>query len=434
MILSAIIFGVAYFLIAIEKADKTIVVIVGAFLMLWLGLVPFEDAVLAIDFNVIFLLVGMMICVGILARTGFFEYISVSVAKLSRGEPLTIMLLFLSVTTFLSAFLDNVTTIILLAPVTILVTQILEISPIPFLILEAIASNIGGTATLIGDPPNIIIGSRAGLSFNDFLLNLAPAILVAFGLFLLTTYVIFYRSWHVRAEIKMRVKSALPRLAIIDNRNMIKSLVILGAIFLGFFTHEITGMKPGFIALCGSMIMMLVCREDVDKTLVRVEWTVIFFFIGLFMMVSALEYNGLIEFLALKLITKAGHNLFTLCVVVICGSALFSCIFDNIPFVITMVPMVKTLVNEVARSQGVVDISLIQTEIANPLWWSLALGACLGGNGTLLGASANVVASRIAAKNGYRITFYAFSKYGLPFMLQSLLVAVMYVWLRYFVF
>ena len=426
MIASCIIFAAAYGLIATEKVDRTIVAIAGAFLMLLLGIVPFGTAVAAIDFNVIFLLVGMMICVAILARTGFFEWISISVAKRSRGEPLLILALFLSVTALLSAFLDNVTTIILLAPVTILVTQLLEISPTPFLILEAIASNIGGTATLIGDPPNIIIGSRAGLSFLDFLLNLAPAVGIAFAVFLATAFFFLRGRWRIEEHVKARVTEAIPRLAIIDARNMRRALAVMAVIFVGFLTHGLTGLPPGIIALCGGMVMAFVCGANTDSVLARVEWSVIFFFIGLFMIVSGLEYNGVIDVMAEKLIAVAGRNLFVLCIAVMCGSALLSSILDNIPFVMAMAPMILTLTRQMSGGNAA-GYAAVQ-----PLWWSLALGACLGGNGTLLGASANVVVSKIGERNGYHISFARFTRYGFPFMVQSLVVSGVYIWLRYF--
>ncbi|MFH1798272.1 MAG: ArsB/NhaD family transporter [Candidatus Omnitrophota bacterium] len=433
MWISVAVFIGTYILISSEKVDKTISVILGVSLMFILGLVPFETAVKAIDLNVIFLLVGMMICVSLLAKTGFFEWMAVTVAKASKGEPLRILLLFLVVTTFFSAFLDNVTTILLLAPVTILIAQLLEISAIPFLILEAVASNIGGTATLIGDPPNIIIGSQAGLSFNDFLVHLGPVIVIIFSVFSLTVYFLFRKRWKIDDTIKMRVIEAIPRLAIVNKANMIRALAVLGVVFIGFFTHTLTNLKPGIIALCGGAVMMLFCRAEVDKIFKKIEWDVIFFFIGLFMLIAALEYNGVIEFAAGGLIKLAGNNFFLLCALILCGSALFSSIMDNIPFVITMVPMIKTLVLKIAVIQGIGEPALVHNLVAQPLWWSLALGACLGGNGTMIGASANVIAAKISVRNKCPITFGRFFKYGFPFMLQSLVISLIYIWVRYFV-
>ncbi|MDD3295815.1 MAG: ArsB/NhaD family transporter [Candidatus Omnitrophica bacterium] len=432
MIPSLVIFIIAYILIATDRLDKTTVVLIGAGLMLFFRLITFENAVAAIDLNVIFLLVGMMTSVFVLAKTGFFEWVAIIVAKLARGNPMLITLLFLIVTAILSAFLDNVTTIILLAPVTILIMQILEISPVPLLILEVIASNIGGAATLIGDPPNIIVGSQANLSFNDFLINLFPVVSVMFVVFLLTVYILFRRRWNISGQIRKRVIESVPHLAIIDRKNMIKALVVLSFIFLGFFTHTLTGVKPGVIALFGAMVMTLVCKVEIDRTFKSVEWSVVFFFIGLFMMVAALEHNGVIEFLAQGLLNAAGSNLFILCVVILCGSALLSSVLDNIPFVVTMIPMVKSIIGKVSLSYGLADASLIQAQIAYPLWWSLVLGVCLGGNGTLIGASANVVMAKISQRNKYPVSFMKFSKYGFPFMLQTLVISVLYIWIRYF--
>lgn len=432
MFLSIIIFAAVYVCIATEKIDKTIAVIAGAFLMLFLNLLPFDKAAAAVDLNVIFLLVGMMTCVFVLSKTGFFEWIAVSVAKHSKGDPIRIMLLFLTATCILSAFLDNVTTIILISPVTILVAEILEISPIPFLILEAISSNIGGTSTLIGDPPNILIGSQANLTFNDFLVNLAPVIAIVFLAFLATIYLLFRKRWHIEEQTKKRVTEAIPHLAIIDKKNMIRSLMVLGFIFLGFFTDGITHLKPGIVALTGSMVMVLICRTEIDQTLMKVEWGVIFFFIGLFMLVAGLEHNGVIELLAGGIIKSAGANMLVLCLVILVGSAFISSILDNIPFVMTMIPLVKELITYLSGHYAITNPALIQAQIAQPLWWSLALGACLGGNGTLIGASANVVASKISERNHHPITFFRFFKYGFPLMIQSIIICAIYLWLRYF--
>lgn len=432
MLLSTLIFICVYLFIATEKIDKTIASMLGAFAMIILGLISFSDAVAAIDFNVIFLLVGMMTCVFILSKTGFFEWLAIIIAKHAKGSPILILLFFLFLVGILSAFLDNVTTIILMAPVTILITQLLEISPVPFLILEAIASNIGGTATLIGDPPNILIGSQANLSFNDFIVNLGPIIVVIFIVFAITVYFLFRKQWNIPLSVKKRVTEAIPHLAIIDKKNMVKALIVMGAIFLGFFTHHLTHVEPGVIAMVGSIVMMMVCKADIDSTFVSVEWGVIFFFIGLFMIVAGLEHNGVIAALTQGVIKVAGMNLFLLCIVILIGSAVFSAILDNIPFVITMIPIIKKLIVQLALHQGITNPEVIQHQLAYPLWWSLALGACLGGNGTLIGASANIIVSKIGGKNKSPITFMHFSKYGFPFMVQSILICLIYIWIKFF--
>ncbi|MDD5326828.1 MAG: ArsB/NhaD family transporter [Phycisphaerae bacterium] len=431
-IISIAIFVTAYLLIASDKVNKTIVAVLGASLILLLRIITFDRAVAAIDLNVIFLLVGMMTSVSILAKTGFFEWAAISTAKLAKGKPIAIMLLLLTVTAFFSAFLDNVTCIVLFVPVTILITQILEISPVPFVILEAIASNIGGTATLIGDPPNIIIGSQGNLSFNDFLVNLSPAILVTMAIFLATVYFLYRKHLVVSESIRRRIDEAIPRLAIIDKKNMIKSLIVMAMMMLGFFLHAVIGLEPGIIALAGSMVMMLVCKAESNDSLMRVEWAVIFFFIGLFIMVAALEETGAIDWIAHHLLAVAGHNLFLMCIVVLWSSAILSALLDNIPFVIAMVPLLKLSFTTIAQNMGIVDPIVIQHSIAEPLWWSLALGVCLGGNGTLIGASANVVAAQICDKNKYHISFWEFTKIGFPLMIQSAIVSTIYIWLRFF--
>ncbi|MFH1062191.1 MAG: ArsB/NhaD family transporter [Candidatus Omnitrophota bacterium] len=427
-LLSVIIFAAAYIAIASDKVSKTIVSVLGASLVIMLHLVSFEDAMRSVDLNVIFLLVGMMTCVYILSKTGFFEWAAISVAKHSRGNPFLIMCLLLIVTAVLSAFFDNVTTIILLVPLTILIAELLEISPIPFIILETIASNIGGTATLIGDPPNIIIGSAAKLSFSDFLVHLAPVVVIIFLVFLFTVYLFFRNKFTVQDSMKKRVINAIPHLAIVDEQNMKKSLLILGLIFIGFFFHAKLNIEPGIVALCGSMLMMLFCKSDSEETLMKVEWGVIFFFIGMFIMISALEANGVIEKAGELILNASGPNLFTVCVIVLFGSAVLSAILDNIPFVITMVPLIKNFIEHFSVILGKQGIE----QISQPLWWALALGACLGGNMTIIGASANVVMARIAARNKYKVTFGKFLKYGVPFTLQALLISVLYLWLRYF--
>ncbi len=430
--LSVFTFIVAYYFIATEKVNKTVVALLGAFFVLLFKLVTFEQAVAAVDFNVIFLLVGMMLCVQILSQTGFFEWVAISVAKFARGNATAIILLLLAVTAFLSAWLDNVTTIILLVPLTILIMQLLELSPLPLVILQAIISNLGGTATLIGDPPNIIIGSHAGLSFNDFLVHLGPVVLIVSAVFLITVYYLWAKKIRVSKRVKLRVIDAVPHLAIVDRKNMRRALVILGFIFLGFLSHEWLDLPPGMIALFGGVVMMMVCRTKGDETFMHVEWGVIFFFIGMFMMISAMEVNGVIIWLAERIIEVAGNNLFLVCLFILWGSAIFSAILDNIPFVIAMVPLVEHFSRHFVSVSGITDASWAHLHIEQPLFWALALGACLGGNGTLIGASANIVMAKICERNHYPVTFKKFLRYGIPFLLQSMLISSVYLWLRYF--
>lgn len=432
--LSVFIFALVYLVIASDKVNKTIVAVIGASVILFLKLVTFEQAMAAVDLNVVFLLVGMMTGVYILSKTGFFEWLAIVVAKIAKGDPWIILLLLLTVTCVISAFLDNVTTVILIVPVTILIMQILEISPVPFIILEAIVSNIGGTATLIGDPPNIVIGSKAHLSFNDFLVHLSPAIVIIYACFIVSVYFIFRKRFNVPDDIKKRVREAIPNLAIVDKTNMIKSLVIFALIFVGFLFQNAMNVEPGIIALFGSMIMLLVCRVENEDLLLGVEWGVVFFFIGMFMIVSALQVNGVISWVGAKILHFSGDNLFFVCLVVLWGSAIFSSLLDNIPFVITMVPLIQQFVIYFSGTMGITDHAMITKTISYPLWWSLALGACLGGNGTLIGASANIVSARIGERNNYPISFMKFLKYGSFFTLQSIIISSIYIWIRYFIF
>ncbi len=431
-LLSILVFSVAYVLIASEKVSKTIVAVLGGMAVILFKLVTFDQAISAIDLNVIFLLIGMMTSVHVLAKTGFFFFFSVGVAKYAKGEPWRIVLLLLTVTAVLSAFLDNVTTVILVAPISILIMQLLEVPATPVIILEAIASNVGGTATLIGDPPNIIIGSQANLSFNSFLVNLTPIVAIVFVAFIMTISLTHKKHFRVSEEIKQRVMKAIPHLAIVDKVNMIKSLCVFCLILLGFLTHEFLNLKPGIIALGGSMVMLLVCHSESEDTLAKVEWDVIFFFIGIFIMISALEVNGVISWLGQSVIQFAGKNLFLAAVVILWGSAFFAAVLNNIPFVIAMVPLVKHFVAYFAQNLAITDPAAVQLHIAQPLWWALALGACLGGNGTLIGASANIVSARIGARNGYDISFVKFFRYGSAFLIQSMILCTIYLWLRYF--
>ncbi|OGV31677.1 MAG: hypothetical protein A2020_05825 [Lentisphaerae bacterium GWF2_45_14] len=422
MLGSIIIFLIVYLFIASEKIEKSVAAILGAVAVLATGLITFEQAVSSIDLNVIFLLIGMMTCVGILAETGFFEWVAISSAKASKGSAALILVMLLIITMVFSSFLDNVTTVILIVPVTILITQLLEIPTIPFLILEALASNIGGTATLIGDPPNIIIGSKANITFNDFIVNLAPCILVVGAVFIVISLFLLRKNLKVPAHIRSRVLQSYPSLALLDKRKMWASLFVFGLIFVGFFTHNITGLPPGVIALGGMGLMLLFCKSKSDSVLKSVEWDVILFFIGLFIVIGAMEHNGVINFLAKKIIELCGDNMLMACMLILWGSAVFSAILDNIPFVIAMTPLVQ----EMLKNLG------LPTTGPHPLFWALALGACLGGNGTLIGASANVVTCKLGEKNGYKISFMKFLKWGFPLMVIQVLIAMVYMWFRYF--
>jgi Na+/H+ antiporter NhaD/arsenite permease-like protein len=411
-----------YILIASELIHKTIVALLGAVIFLFLHILEAKEAFTLIDWNVIFLLIAMMIIISITRRSGLFQFVAIKAAKFARGEPVRILILLSLITAVFSAFLDNVTTVLILAPVIILIAVELDISPVPFLICGALASNIGGTATLIGDPPNIIIGSAARLSFMDFLLNLAPVIIIVLLVFSGFAFVVFRRTMKVSAPRKARIMSFNERQAIENRPLLIKSLAALTLVIAGFMLHDVLRLEVSVIALSGAAVLMAITdRHEVDKVFLEIEWGTLFFFVGLFILVGGLVKLGIIKIMAQFLLGLTRGDIESTATIVIWASGFFSAFVDNIPYVATMTPLI-------------VDIgSTLGIEATRPLWWALSLGACLGGNGTLVGASANVVSAGLAQKNGYRITFMEFTKYGALFTVISLAVSSVYVWLRYFV-
>lgn len=430
---SLIVFLICYFFIATEKVDKTIVAVLGAALLIGTRQIGYLEALEKIDLNVVFLLIGMMLCVNILASTGLFEWIAIVTAQIAKGSGPRLLILMLLVTAFLSAFLDNVTTIILIAPITILICQLLEIPTVPFLILEAIFSNIGGTGTLVGDPPNIIIGSRTHLTFNDFLWNLGPIALLILGVVSVIVVVQFSGMFRVTPEAKERLMQAEPRLAIIHPGRLKRALPCMLLVLVGFFLSHSLHLETGIIALAGGFLMCLVCKQDLHHALERLEWNTILFFVGLFMLVGALEANGLFELMGNGLIGLTGGNVLITAIAILWFSALSSAFLDNIPLVISFIPILESVIPEFSSAAGLDPHSAeaLRT-IADPLYWSLALGACLGGNGTIVGASANVVVTQIARKNNYSLTFADFFKMGFPTLLLSAAISSVYIWLRYF--
>lgn len=430
---SLIIFVVCYIFIATEKIDKTIVAILGGALLIGTHQIGYHAAVEKIDLNVIFLLIGMMICVNILASTGLFEWIAITTAQIAKGNGPRLLMLMLFVTAFLSAFLDNVTTIILIVPITILITQLLEIPTTPFLILEAIFSNIGGTGTLVGDPPNIIIGSQTHLTFNDFLIHLGPiALLILLVVGLIVKFGLG-KKFRVSENAVTNLMQAEPALAIINPRRLKRALPCMGLVLLGFFLSHTLQIETGIIALAGGFLMCLVCREDIHHALARLEWNTILFFIGLFMMVGALEENGLFEMLGSKVLALTDGSLLVTALAILWFSALTSAFLDNIPLVISFIPILESIIPGFAAQAGIDPHSPEALHfIAEPLYWSLALGACLGGNGTIIGASANVVVSQIARRNKYKLSFSDFFKLGFPTLLLSIGMSTAYIYFRYF--
>ncbi len=432
MVFPILVFLVVYFFIATELIDKTIASLMGAGLMIGLHLVGYEEALHAIDMNVLFLLIGMMIVVNTLTDTGVFEWLAIKIARLAKGDGLLIAVCFMILTAVLSAFLDNVTTVILMAPITILLCQLLDIAAVPILIMEAVFSNIGGTATLVGDPPNILIGSQTHLSFNDFLVNLSLPVLVMIVLLLGVMALMFRKKICTTEQTRKRIEQSRPEKAILQPLVLKKALVVCGLILAGFFGGRVLGIEPGIIALSGAMLMLLVCKKDIHHSLLHVEWNTILFFAGLFMMISALEHNHVFEKMGEFILRLCGGNLTATALTILWFSAIASAIVDNIPLVMAMIPLVKGIIPVFAQQMGLADAAMIQSQIAEPLLWSLALGACLGGNGTLVGASANVVIAQVANRNNCPITFWSFTQYGFPFMIASLLIAHLYLYGRFF--
>ncbi|MFO1491714.1 MAG: ArsB/NhaD family transporter [Kiritimatiellia bacterium] len=435
MLAAIAIFLATYFFIATEKVDKTVAAILGATAMIATRRIGYEDALGKIDLNVIFVLIGMMVVVNILASTGVFEWMSIRLAQRARGNGGVLMVALCLVTAGISSVLDNVTTVIMIAPVTILITQLLELPAAPLLILLAVFSNTGGTATMIGDPPNILIGSQTHLSFLDFLLHLAPIALIITLAAAAVVMLVCRNTFRVSEHVKARLGLTDPAAAIVQPGRLRRALPVLGLIFAGFFAGPAAGLETGIVALAGAFLMGLVCRMDLPHCLARVEWDTILFFAGLFMLVGGLEENGVFACVGGHLIRLTGGSLLATCLSVLWVSALISSIVDNIPLVISFIPILKAVVPVFAANAGLDPAgpaALVQ--IAEPLYWSLALGACLGGNGTLIGASANVVIARIANINKYRLTFMDFTRVGLPVMLLSVAVSSLYIWLRYFAF
>ena len=431
------IFIVAYILIITEKVHKTVVALSGASLMLLLGVLTQHEAFnveeLGVDWNVIFLLLSMMIIVDLMKPTGVFEYVAIKSAKMGRGSPVKILAIFAVVTAIASAFLDNVTTVLLIAPVTLHIADALEVDPIPFLISCALASNIGGTATLIGDPPNIMIGSRAGLDFMAFIYNLAPVIILILAVYLVMAKMMWGRMLKTREELKARIMALDEREAIKDRPLLIKSLAVLGAVMAGFVLHGRLGLQPATVALSGAALMLLLARKDEpDGSLLAVEWSTLFFFIGLFIIIGGVVKVGLIGWLSVQVLHLTHGNFLGTSMLVMWFSAFASALIDNIPFVATMNPLIIDMAKQIWPNLS--GTALLHQPQLMPVWWSLALGACLGGNGTAIGASANVIVLGMSEKMGRKITFGRFMLYGIPVMLMSVAVSSLYVWLRYFFF
>ena len=419
------VFAISYVLIATERISKVKAALGGAAVVVAIGIAGADDVFYdhdtGIDWNVIFLLFGMMIIVGVLRQTGIFEYTAIWAAKRAGGSAIRVMMLLVLITALASAMLDNVTTVLLIAPVTLLVCERLGTNPTPFLIAEVFASNIGGATTLVGDPPNIIIASRAGLSFNDFLVHMAPIAIMALVVLMAALPILFRGSFTVDPERAASVMSLNEREAIRDPRLLVKSGVVLLAVFAAFIGHSVIHVEPSIVALLGAGVLVLVSRVDREDYLDSVEWETLLFFAGLFILVGALVKTGAIGSLARLAGDLTGGNALAATMLILFVSALLSGVIDNIPYVATMSPVVADLV------AGISDPAQSQA-----LWWALAIGADFGGNLTAVGASANVVMLGIAAREGHPISFWDFTRKGAVVTLLTIGVAAPYLWLRYF--
>ncbi|HEX9176152.1 MAG TPA: ArsB/NhaD family transporter [Mycobacterium sp.] len=420
------VFVVAYAFIASDRVNKTLVALSGAAVVTALGVVESDDVFFSretgIDWDVIFLLLGMMVIVSVLRQTGVFEYIAIWAAKRAKGSPLRIMILMVLVTAFASALLDNVTTVLLVAPVTLLVCDRLNIRAAPFLMAEVFASNIGGASTLVGDPPNIIIASRAGLSFNDFLIHMTPIVVVVMAVFVAMLPRLFRGSFDVDPDRVADVMSLEEREAIRDPALLIKCAVVLVAVFAAFIAHSALHIAPSIVALLGAGVLVLISRTEKSVYLSGVEWETLLFFAGLFIMVGALVKTGVIDQLARLATDATGGNALLTVMLILGVSAPVSGVIDNIPYVATMTPIVAELATSM---HGEVH--------QNALWWALALGADFGGNLTVVGASANVVMLGIARRSDSPISFWEFTRKGVVVTVMSISLAALYLWLRYFV-
>jgi Na+/H+ antiporter NhaD/arsenite permease-like protein len=388
--------------------------------MLLFTIINFEEAKAALELNTIGLLIGMMIIVGITRRSGVFEYLAIKAAIWAEGKPLKILFAMAVITAVLSALLDNVTTVLLVVPVTFSIVNTLKLNPMPFLVTEILSSNIGGTATLIGDPPNIMIGSAVPeLSFMDFVINLAPIAVLVMIVTMGILYWMYRKEMVYNPELAAKLMSIDPLGEIKDYALMKQSLFVLGLTIIGFGLHQMLHWDSSVVALSGAILLMIIAREEPEDVLLTVEWPTIFFFAGLFILVGGIEKVGIIHAIAQGALNLTGGEPVVTSVLVLWLSAIASALIDNIPFVATMIPMIKTM----GQLGGITNLE--------PLWWSLALGACLGGNGSLIGASANVIVAGISEKNGVIISFWGFMKVGFPLMLLSIVMANIYI---YFVF
>ena len=420
--IAIIVFIIVYVLILSEKVHRTIAALFGSMLLILTGILAQEKAIEHIDFNTLGLLVGMMIVVGITRRTGVFEYLGIMAVRMAKGEPIRILIALASVTALLSAFLDNVTTVLLIVPICFSITDKLDLNPMPFLVSIIFSSNIGGTATLIGDPPNIMIGSQTHLGFMDFLHNLTPVVFIIHVASMAIFYFLYRRKLQVSGEIKVELMKLDPLAQIKDYALLKKSLFVLSLVLVGFILHQTLHFESATIACAGAVLLMFIAKEEPEDILLAVEWPTIFFFIGLFVVVGGLIETGIVNSMAQWAIKVTAGDFKLTGMLILWFSAIASAFVDNIPFVATMIP----LIHQMGTLGGITPTEL------ESLWWALSLGACLGGNGTLIGASANVVVAGLAEKNGVHIGFVKYMKLAFPLMILSVVISMLYLLVFYF--
>jgi Na+/H+ antiporter NhaD/arsenite permease-like protein len=418
-----------YLAIMLDRVNRAVVAVLGACLAILLGLLTQEQAIAGVDFNTLMLLAGMMLIVGITRRTGLFEYIAIWAAKRVRAHPAGVLALMALVTAVFSMLLDNVTTVLLTVPVTLAITKRLKVEPYPFLLTQVIASNTGGTATLIGDPPNIMIGSQVGLGFDQFLLHMAPAVVLVIMAQAILGHFVWARPLTATAQDRARVMAMDERKEIKDRGLLIRSLSVLAAVVAAFLSARLTGLEPGTIAMAGAAVLLMMDvwgrtpeeqTHHVHNSLSELEWVTLLFFAGLFVIVAGAEHAGLLDRLGRLLVAGTGGNLATTALTILWASAVLSAIVDNIPFVATMIPLVQGLAPDFGGEAALL-----------PLWVALSLGACIGGNGTLIGASANITVAGIAERNGVRFSFARYTRSAVGLTILSIAICHVYIYLRY---
>ena len=416
-VIAILVFVVVIGLIISEKVNSAAAALAGAMVLVITGVMSAHKALSYIDFNTIGLLVGMMVLVAIIRQSGLFEYVAIKAAKMVHGDPWKIMIAFILLTAILSGILDNVTTVLLVGPMTIAIAKMLEINPVPFLMTQILASNAGGTATLIGDPPNIMIGSAANLSFMDFLKSKGLAVALVIVFMIVMMRFVYKKEIEVEGLDTSKIMNLDPDKSITDKPLLIKGVVVIVLVILGFIFHDQIGMETSVIALTAAAVMLIIGGVNVDNAIQDVEWTTIAFFMALFVVVGGLTETGVIKQVAAVIIERtAGHPVMMM-LILLWASALLSSFLNNIPFIATLIPLVLAL-----KADGM---------DAEPLWWAISLGACLGGNGTMIGASANVVLSDISTKHGYPITFKSYLRFGMPFMLGSVFISMVFLLVKY---